>query len=211
MTTSVWSASDAAANAMTLTNGGLTVTPSGVTGNQALRGTISHNTGKLYVEFLSNAAATSTAMMFGFADTTFNAVNQYLGSNGVSVGLQMAGASYTTSGFTVPVAPGAFTPGLNDVFTLAIDFAAGKAWFGVNNTWFASGNPATGANPFITIAAPAAGVALFPGMTFYGAGQGVWTLQPSAASQKYAPPAGFSAWDLPVVVSAAQARVMVLA
>ena len=189
---SVWSASDAAANSMTLTNGGLTVTPSGFVGNQALRGSTSHNTGKWYVEFLDTAVTSSGNQMIGLADATFNATNQYLGSNGVSVGVQFAGAHYTTSGFT-SLSPGATTPAQNDVWAIAIDFDAGKVWIAGNNGWI-SGNPATGASPFITIAAPALGVALFPGMTFYGTGNGVWTLQSTAASQKYAPPAGFSAW-----------------
>ena len=36
---------------------------------------------------------------------------------------------------------------------------------------------------------------LFAGMTFQN-NPGVWTLQPTAASQKYAPPTGFEAWDV---------------
>ena len=32
-------------------------------------------------------------------------------------------------------------------------------------------------------------------MSLYAQTGGTWTLQPTAASQKYAPPAGFSAWD----------------
>ena len=192
---SVWSAADAAANGMTVSNGGLTVTPSGFAGNQAIRGSTSHNTGKYYVEFLNTVAAITDYMMVGLADATFNATNEYLGSNGVSVGVQFAGASYTTSGFTSLIPSAAITPNANDVFAIAIDFTAGKVWLSWNNGWLSSGNPVTGANPFITIAAPALGIALFPGMTFYGSNEGVWTLQPTAASQKYAPPAGFSAWD----------------
>ena len=192
--TSVWSAADAAANGMTLSNGGLTVTPSGVFGNQAIRGSVSHNTGKWYVEFLNTASGANAAMMFGFADVTFSAGNNYLGSNGVSVGVQLAGASYTTSGFTASNIP-VTSPTINEVWMLAIDLTAGQAWLGQNNGWFNAGNPASGTVPLITISAPALGVALFPGMTFYGSAQGVWTLQATAASQKYAPPAGFSPWN----------------
>ena len=194
---SVWSASDAAANGMTLSNGGLTVTPSGVVGNQAIRGSISHNAGKYYIEFLATAAPINENMMFGFADATFNATNEYLGSNGVSVGLQLAGAFYATSGFTNPSGIIIYEPAANDVFAIAVDLTAGKLWISVNNNWFNGGNPTTGIVPVVSIAAPALGVALFPGMTFYGTGNGVWTLQPTAASQKYAPPSGFSAWDAP--------------
>jgi hypothetical protein len=193
---SVWSASDATANGMTLSNDGLTVTPSGFVGNQTIRGSVSHNIGKWYVEFFADAAMGGGAIniMFGFADTTFVAADEYLGSNGVSVGVQLAGASYTTSGFTALHPTGAVTPIENDIWAIAIDFTAGLAWLGQNNSWLSSGNPAIGANPYITITAPALGVALFPGMTFYGSENGVWTLQPTAASQKYAPPTGFTPW-----------------
>ena len=50
--TSVWSASDAAANGMTLSNGGLTVTVSGTSSAQTVRGTIGQTSGKLYVEII---------------------------------------------------------------------------------------------------------------------------------------------------------------
>ena len=193
-TTSVWSASDASANGMTLSNGGLTVTPSGVGNNQAVRGSISRNSGKLYVEFLNSVTASNSAQMVGLADATFNAANQYLGSNGISVGVQLAGASYVSGGFT-SLTPGQIVPTANDIFALAVDFTAGKAWVAYNNTWISSGSPATGATPFITMTGAALGATLFPGMTYYGPGQGVWTLQSTAASQKYAPPSGFSAWD----------------
>lgn len=189
---SVWSASDAAANAMTLTNGGLTVTPSGFAGNQAIRGSTSHSTGKWYVEFLNSAVASSSNMMFGLADASFNAANNYLGSNGISCGTACAGPFYGTSGFSGLIR-GATTPAINDVWAIAIDFDAGLAWLAQNNFWIGSANPPLGTFPLITITAPAKGVALFPGMTFFGSGNGVWTLQ-ATASQKYAPPSGFSPW-----------------
>jgi hypothetical protein len=194
--TSVWSPSDAAANGMTLTNGGLTVTPSGFVGNQAIRGSISHNTGRYYVEFLTTVAAVNGNMMFGMADTTFNAADQYPGSNGISFGFQLAGATYQTAGFTAHFTPTA-TPNANDVFAFAVDFDAGAVWMALNNVWYGEGNPTVGigVNPTMTMsAAPALGATLFPALGFYGTGQGVWTLQPTAASQKYAPPTGFSRW-----------------
>ena len=210
MATSVWSASDAAANAMTLSNGGLTVTPSGFNGNQAIRGSVSHNSGKYYVEFLITGTVNNAGMIVGLADTTFVAANQYLGSNGISVGYQLAGAEYATTGFSI-INAAQISPVSNDVWAIAVDFTAGKAWIGRNSVWL-SGDPASGTGQFITMTgAPALGAALFPGMTFYGPGNGVWTLQPTAASQKYAPPSGFSAWDASAVVKSAQARVLVMA
>ena len=64
--TSVWSASDAAANGMTLSNGGLTVTPSGAAVWQSIRSSISKTSGKLYVEFVSTA--TGSNQLFGVAN-----------------------------------------------------------------------------------------------------------------------------------------------
>ena len=194
-TTSVWSAADAAANGMTLSNGGLTVTPSGFAGNQSIRGTTSHNTGKWYVEFSTSVAASTQYLMLGFANAAFNAANAGLGDNGVSVGLQLTGGKFGTSGFSFPTAGVNLLPAANDVFSFAIDFDAGKVWVGRNNTWAYTGIPSGGTGENIDIAAPALGVALLPGMTFYSTGVGVWTLQSTAASQKYAPPAGFTAWD----------------
>jgi microcystin-dependent protein len=57
--------------------------------------------------------------------------------------------------------------------------------------------PFGGISPFVTFT-PATVGALFPAMAFSTSGSnGVWTLQSTAASQKYAPPSGFKAWDAP--------------
>ena len=40
-----------------------------------------------------------------------------------------------------------------DVCQLAYDADSGKMFVGLNGTWLGSGNPATGANPFITVSA----------------------------------------------------------
>ena len=45
---------------------------------------------------------------------------------------------------------------------------------------------------------PAMVGALFPAFWAQDVGNGVWTLHPDAASQTYAPPVGFSAWDVAV-------------
>lgn len=37
--------------------------------------------------------------------------------------------------------------GDESVVMMAVDFEAGKLWFGIDGVWFISGNPATGANP----------------------------------------------------------------
>jgi hypothetical protein len=190
---SVWSASDAAANAMTLTNGGLTVTPSANAGYQSVRGTISQTSGKLYVEFKANANEGNVQMGWGIASASF-VPTSYLGSSASSAGSynQNAG-NFVTAGFTSVIALGLQPSAANDVWAIAIDLTAGKYWVAQNNVWAGGGNPAAGTSPMVTIAAPAFGLAYFPALSLESANH-AWTLQPTAASQKYAPPAGFTPW-----------------
>ena len=121
-TGSVWSASDAAANGMTLTNGGLTVTPSGAGNNQALRGTVSHNTGKWYVEFLNSVPGASRQYdVYFLLDSTFNAVNHILDLMEFRLGYNLRGP-HTKPVVSLAIAPSAFSPQLNDVLAIAVDF-----------------------------------------------------------------------------------------
>ena len=191
--TSVWSASDAAAGGMTLSNGGLTVVP-GTAGWDAIRGSISKSSGKVYFEVATSAATTSNFIGIGLANAGFPPAN-YLGAANYSVGSHFNGAIYG-SGFTPIVGYPAGDLAAGDVLGVTVDFGAGQLWFAYNNVWV-TGNPATAANPSATFT-PATVGALFPTMAFNTGGPtggGVWTLQPSAASQKYAPPSGFTAWD----------------
>ena len=196
--TSVWSASDAAANGMTLSNGGLTVTPA-ATGWQSVRTTTSKTTGKFYIEFLVNVAPTGTVIEWGLASSSFNPVG-YLGATNFSGAIAANQFNQASTGFTSHYnIPAAVIPPLNDVWALAVDFDAGSIWIAQNNVWSPPGipgravaNPATATSPIMSFV-PATVGALFAGMSLQGT-SGVWTLQPTAASQKYAPPAGFSAW-----------------
>ena len=189
--TSVWSAADATANGMTLTNGGLTVASTAVVGTwQSIRGTISRSSGKMYVEFVTSAA-TTMIVGAGTANTGFTPTT-YLGGAASSFGGYNNATEYGTD-FTAIYALGTGNALAGDVVGMAIDFGAGKVWLAYNNLWVSSSNPATGADPSATFT-PAIVGALFPALAFNGSGAGVWTLQPTAASQKYAPPSGFSAW-----------------
>jgi hypothetical protein len=186
---SVWSASDATANSMTLTNGGLTVTGASA-GNKSIRGTISKTSGKLYVEFL--ATQTGTNVAFGLASASFN-VGSYLGSSNYSAGVFYG--SNQTSGFTSNYTSVGFVTA-GGVVGIAVDFAAGSIWIAFNNVWAASllRDPASGAAPIVSFT-PATVGALFPSMTFTSVPSAEsWTLQPTAASQRYASPSGFSPW-----------------
>ena len=202
MAASVWSASDAAINAMTLSNGGLTVTPSG-SAWQSIRISSSKTSGKFYIEFANSAASSTADIQFGLASSGFDP-SSYLGSSVYSGGSVInSGGNVVSAGFTgnYNPAPSPIEPVPNDVFSLAVDFTTGSMWLGHNNVWLGGSNPSTGSLPVISFV-PATVGALFAGIAIYGANHGVWTLQPTAASQTYAPPAGFSAWDAPAGVTA---------
>ena len=186
--TSVWSAADAAANGMTLSNGGLTA--AATSGNHyTIRNTISKTSGKLYIEFLVVVGEPDDYGLWGVAASSFP-VTTYLGAVPTSAGIYNAGNTFVTTGFTANyvVTPAAVA---NDVIALAVDFGAGSIWIARNNVWLNSSNPATATLPIVSFV-PATVGALFAGVSF---GNSTWTLQPTAASQKYAPPSGFTPWD----------------
>jgi hypothetical protein len=187
--TSVWSASDAAANGMTLTNGGLTVTTTenGVWGT--IRNTISHTSGKVYVEFSLVGVDIYNYIMFGLGSAGMAATVQ-LGTSLYSAGLFNIG-NLVTTGFTSNHGV-LMVPTAGDVWALAVDFSAGSVWIAQNNVWLSTGNPATASNPTLSFV-PATVGALFAAISVAYPND-VVALQPTAASQKYAPPSGFSPW-----------------
>ena len=192
--TSVWSAADAAAGSMTLSNGGLTVVASNSAAWQTVRGTISKTAGKLYVEFAGAAPLSSNVNLFGVASSGIDVTKNIGGSNYSGGPLPGYALNEVSAGFTSNYAPPHIQPHVGDVWALAVDFTAGNIWIAQNNVWLNSSSPATGTLPIISFV-PATVGALFPGMSLTVPADGVWTLQATAASQKYAPPSGFVAWD----------------
>ena len=165
---SVWSAADAAANAMTLSNGGLTVTPGSNVGWTSIRSTISQTSGKLYVEFSNSVAMSLFNVIFGFASSGISLTGA-LGQSNYSVGLALNGAgTLVSTGFSDNYACARITPSINDVFALAIDFTAGQLWIAQNNNWgwiFVGPDPVTGAGAIATFT-PATVGGLFPAICF---------------------------------------------
>jgi hypothetical protein len=81
----------------------------------------------------------------------------------------------------------------NDVVMMAVNYESAtscKVWLGKNGTWFASGNPATGANPGVTLN-PAAVTMFIASYHFANLAVSNWTFgqRPFA----YTPPTGFKA------------------
>ncbi len=78
-----------------------------------------------------------------------------------------------------------------DVIMVAVDLDNGRIWWGRNNTWFDSGDPAAGTGAAYTnlITTP---YKMRPGVTL-GANSDC-TFRLTSASFSYSPPSGFSAW-----------------
>jgi hypothetical protein len=197
-TTSVWSASDASANGMTLTNGGLTVSvPTGGASWGIIRNTISQTSGKLYIEFsTSTGLGSESNFHIGLASSGVN-INSYLGDSNYSFGASVAfGNVFVSSGFTSLGTIGTVPVNAGDTFALAVDFTASMAWIARENIWVNNGNPAAEFSPVVTFV-PATVGPLFFAMahgSLLAKAPVIWTLQPTAASQKYAPPSGFTPW-----------------
>ena len=189
---------------MTLSNGGLTVTPSG-TAWGTIRTSTSQTSGKLYVEFSNSMTRRQRppvkhCFWVFRAQSGFVSTVSYLGSSNYSAGMALtSGGNYASSGFTDTgnKIAAAVQPASGEVWALAIDFAAGKIWLARNNVWQGQtiGDPGAGTAPMVTFVQATVG-ALFAGISFDPPGTGVWTLQSTAASQKYAPAVRLQdAWD----------------
>ena len=198
---STWSTADATANGMVLSSDGLTVTITPASLHNAwqiLRGSASKSAGKLYVE-LSTPTGMGITFHQGMANGTVD-INSYLGASLASFGWNpgngggsMFTNGFVTGGFTVAVPSTA--PVANDVIGMAVDFTTHKVWVSKNNVWNDSSDPVAETFPIATFD-PAATGPLFPAMAFStSSGAGSWTIHPTAATQKYAPPTGYVPWD----------------
>jgi hypothetical protein len=128
----------------TLSNGNLEHTYS--SSNIRVKSTISiPTTGKWYAEFVaSNAGGGNSLMGVATSASALTGTNWYLGNDVGSWGLQVgSGTMYTyhNGGYS------SFgTANNGDVIAVAVDRAAGKIWWAVNNIWIAGGDPVSGTN-----------------------------------------------------------------
>ena len=190
--TSVWSAADAAANGMTLSNGGATVS-STIPGWNTVRGTIGKTTGKLYFETVTGTAVTTphyAGIGIATGDTASSGLPaNYLGSFAFSGGAYLFGSQFASGAITWAYGFAAADAAVNDVLGFAVDLDAGKGWISYNGAWVGGGNPATGANPACTFTLLAKTTTpIFPGMSLQSGPTGTWTLHGAAAALKYAYP-----------------------
>jgi hypothetical protein len=128
-----------------LTNGNLTFNG---TASGAVRGnsTFAVSSGKWYFESTLTTAGAFTTVGIGQGFIT----NQYPGFDALSYVLTLESGDRVNNNTSVAYGSSLVA---GDVFICAFDLTNNKIWFGKNGTWFASGDPATGANPAYTITA----------------------------------------------------------
>jgi hypothetical protein len=195
MEDSVWSASDAAATGMTLSNGGLTVQGPPTNGWQLTRNTVSRSSGNVYVEFLVGAGQSSGYIQYSLVSASVSATDPQR-ANYSGFMWPIDGSSNVVSSGFVNNYNLVGTAAIGDVIALAVNFSSGSVWIARNNIWLHGSNPVTGTLPVLSFTPETVGP-LFVGASPYNNNSGLVTIQSAATSQKYAPPLGFIAWDTP--------------
>jgi hypothetical protein len=158
----------------------------------------------LYAEMKATAVAASTYIEVGFCNQSFDiGPNNHLQTtttNAVMADYSNAGAwtggtgvyKGSTGSWTQGTAITLPTPAAGTVFQFALNRATGNAWLGVNGTWLGSGNPATGANPWVSNI-PQTDMVFLAAALYQNTGNTL-TIQGKASQFSYSPPSGFTAW-----------------
>jgi len=163
------------------------------------KGVYWHTTGKKYFE-ITNDANVDACLLCGLGDASadFQAAGNYVGNYisgtifGRSWGIwanRSAGLiTYGDDTATFPTGTPITTGGRINV---AVDFDAGKMWFGVDGAWINSSDPATGTSPIYTFTPNAA---LYAAISVQVGGQ-IATMNFGASAFTDTVPSGFSSWN----------------
>ena len=174
--------------------GGLAPTNGNLTCNQAAAAwsstasTLTLNTGKWYFEIGQNTLSGSNYSALGLRQPGQLAAGEYAGSTSGSYGAVTSGTTILTAysgGVAGTVLSGSYTA--NSIFQCAVDFDAGKIWFGNGVSWIGGGSPESGTTPTYTFTP---GTFLVPYVSAYAnQTHANFGQRPFA----YTPPAGFRA------------------
>lgn len=179
------SASHHGGSGFTLTNSDKTYTKSS-DAHTSIRTNIGKSAGKWYVEVKIDAFP-SANLSIGILDqqnsvpaltARFDTILDHAGGSASS------GTAIRSGNFTQVNSVAAWGWALNKVIMIAFDADAKKAWLGDSGSWYASGNPATGANPSFTWTDAKE---IYIGLNAYSNGAQM-TLQDTG----YSPPSGFT-------------------
>ena len=191
----VWNPSDKTAN-LTLSNSNQDVARSSGSGSyETVRAAAAITAGmKVYweIKVLENATGN---IYIGIMDTTTRAVGSLATGDSAPAGTTksaqfrsgIAPSGNYYAGMT-GVAGSAITFANNDIYNFAIDYDAGKGWFGQNGTYVGSGNPGAGTNHTFTFSTSNP---IYPAATIWD-GTGIWRIIDGFTTAfTYAVPSGF--------------------
>jgi len=142
-------------------------------GTSSMTSTHSMSSGKWYIEVYAENNAVSGWPTLGICKTfsisiTQNISNYQYASSDTNNKSEVVGSSGEIVKFGAGAASGGVSWANTDILQIAVDIDAGKWWFGKNNTWAGSGDPANGNNPIDTFTS--------------GTEMSVWTASYSGAS-----------------------------
>jgi hypothetical protein len=176
-----------------LSNANRRATITVATGQQSRAYTLAgKSSGNFYMEFGLMSQTTIGSPRFGIAPagaslTTgvgFGATEWAIVTN--SAGTALLLNNNTNSPFGAVI-------GAGDIIMLAVNFTSRHLWFGKNNVWMASGNPAADTNPAATVSAA---TTYFPCVSYAQSVSNPDITQiNSPAVQSFTPPTGFSSWN----------------
>ena len=150
------------------------------------RGFTGKSAGKYYFEAVYKAVGAAASAGVGVG-TTGASLAVYPGATAAAAGYESNGTKAKGS----PSAYGSSWDVAGSVIGVALDMDAKKVWFSLNNVWQASGDPVAGTGE----AFASLGGTLYPigGCTAIGSILAIHTKAPAFV---YAPPTGYSAWDV---------------
>jgi hypothetical protein len=189
-----WNPSDKDAD-ITLSNGDLTASSS--VDSRRVRATLGRSTGKYYFEiaFTGRVATIGLSSIDSDLTGTLGFGTYAIDEWGVR-GLK-AIANLQTVNDSAGTNRDAYTYSADHVLQVAVDLDAQKIWFGYDNTWLNSGDPAAATNPAYTNVYYSYGDnALYPTWSSSTADTtSSCTARFVASDFSYSVPSGFSAWD----------------
>lgn len=184
----LWNAADAGSG-IVLSDADKTAASSG--GWYVVRATARDDAGKRYFEVVLPDSP-SVYVIVGVASENVS-LSGYVGGSAESWGYQTGGYKRNAGDYEGGYGGG---ESAGDVLMCAYDLAAGKIWWGKNGSWFAGGDPETGANPAYSNLSGT----LYPAISPYTTARG--TLR--TVEMAYAP-AGYAA---PSVIQPPSGRVL---
>lgn len=179
-------------NGPTIQSGNLEFVGVNTSSYRIATGTIGSSSGKWYWEATINTApGTGENASVGITSKSYAGAitNSYLGNQATEWGLLLDSgpSNYFKSHSTLTSYSTAVSNG--DVVQIAYDIDAGKIWFGRNGTWFASGDPASGANAAYTDLV--AGTTYYPAVDMLVASPKTFFVNFGQRSFSYTPPTGY--------------------